>query len=265
MTTREELVERRDQALRELVELEAQEHAGDLTAADAQRLRLGYEADAAAAMRALASRGRAAPAGSGGRRLAVTRGRRAAYTAALLAAGVAAGIVLPVAVKPRPPGGYVTGNEIGPPGGTPSPAARRDLATVSDQELEDVVRANPDVVGMRSALADRYFARGDYDAAMSHYARVLEKQPRNPVAAARSGWILLQAGDVDAAAGLLSRALAAEPRSAEALWFEANLRLYGRDDAAGALAVLSRLRALPDVSPGVRQQADDLAAEAVGR
>lgn len=257
MNGRTELAERREQALRDLVELEEQERAGEIPPADAARLRVQYEQEAASAILALTARGgRRQPADPG------RPARRVAYVAAIVVAGVAAAILLPVAVVARPPGGYVTGNELNGQRATPSAAPQRDLTKVSDEELEEVVRANPDVVGMRLALADRYFASGRYDRAASHYARVLERQPNEPVATARTGWILFQAGDVERAAQLVARARSADPSLLEAMWFDANIRLYGRRDRAGALRALADMRAAPGIRPTVLDQVAALEAQA---
>jgi len=186
------------------------------------------------------------------------RARVAAYALTALAALVAAGVLLPRSVGERPAGGFVTGNEIGRPG--PGPLIR-DPAAVSDAELEAAVAANPGVVGMRLALAERYLAQGDYDRAGQHYSEALRREPGNPEAQAHFGWLLLQLGRPVEALEWVDRALAAPERPPlDALWFRANIALHGLDDPAAALDALERMRDRDDLSPTVAQQVDELAA-----
>lgn len=251
------LAERRDQALRDLVELDRQLAAGEVTAADAEDLRARYEADAAAAALAL----RDLPPDGARQRRRRSRSERAAYLVAALTAA-AAFVLLPQAVKDRPPGGFVTGNEIGPASRPPTQAPRQDLSAVPDAELEAAVRADPTVTGMRLALADRYTDQRRFDEALVHYGRVLEQDPGNARATARTGWILFQTGQPTEAARLVALARRADPLLLEAIWFDANVLLYGLQDPAAALQALADLRARPDLAPAVAQQVAELEAEA---
>lgn len=264
MTTPDLLAERRDQALRDMVELDRQVAAGEVDAAEAEGLRARYEQDAADAVQALRA---PVPAPAPPRRR--SRATRLAYVTAGLAAAVAAGVLLPPAVRSRPPGGFVTGNEMGAtaaatPAATapPAPARMPNLADISDAELEAAVAANPDVAVMRLALANRYTDEGRYGEALVHYRRVLELDPGNAQATARTGWILLQSGQPQQAAQLVAAARRADPSLLEALWFDANIRLYGMNDPAGALAVLAEMRARPNLPASVAQQVSDLEAQA---
>ncbi|GAA2565729.1 tetratricopeptide repeat protein [Pseudonocardia hydrocarbonoxydans] len=244
-----------EQAVRDLVELDEQVAAGEITEADAAGLRRRYEH---AAARALAERVAGAPPDRG----AALSGRRRpgpwalVYSLTAVVGVVAAVILLPAALVERPAGGAVTGNvgqAIGAPG-----------ATVTDAQLEEVVAANPDVVGMRLALADRYVAQGDYGPAMRHYLDALEREPGNAPALARLSWLLLQIGQTQPAWETVNQALAIDPVLTEALWFRANIQLDGLDDPAGALATLQDLAAR-DLPPEVAGQVQQLTATAQGR
>lgn len=249
-TTRASLEERRDLALRDLVDLDEQEAAGEIPAARARQLRQRYEADAARAFDRLdeldrvdrdpeagsdpAGRARAetesrpTPAAGG----SVVGGRRRIAGVALVGA-VAAAVVLSVRgdLMPRPAGGFVTGNEV---------TGGRDLSEVTNAEMEEVVAANPDVVPMRLRLAHRYLEDGEYDRAVEHYLAVLDREPA-PEAMAHLGWLVFLDGEVEVAADLLVASLERDPDDPETLWFLANVRLYGQQDAAAAKPLLQEL------------------------
>lgn len=254
--TRDELAERRDQALHDLAELERQLAGGEITPSTADGLRRRYEAEAAAAIEAL--RGRTgAPTGdvSG----AVPRTPRQRWFAgALTAAAVlaAAALLLPRYLSDRPAGGYITGNEAAAP--------TADLGAVSDGELEGIVAANPDVVGMRLALARRYFVSGDYGRAFDHYEAVLEREP-HPEALANLGWIVYRTtNEVRVAASLLEASLERDPDDVLATWFLANVRLDGLEDRSGAVELARRLLARDDLPARDRRAVEDLLERAGG-
>lgn len=245
-----------DQAVRDLVELDEQVTAGEITEVDATALRRRYEHSAAAALAALQG-DRADASGT------VTDRRRPGawalvYSLVGVVAVVAALVLLPAALVERPVGGAATGN-VGQPAG---PAATP--ATVTDAQLEEVVAANPDVIGMRLALADRYVAQGDYGPAMRHYLAALDREPSNAPALARLSWLLLQIGQTQQAWEMVNQALALDPALTEALWFRANIQLDGLDDPDGALATLRDLAAR-NPPPEVAAQVQELVAVAEGR
>jgi cytochrome c-type biogenesis protein CcmH len=186
------------------------------------------------------------------------RPRRRVLAGALVGVvGVAAaGFGVTRALVPRPAGGYVTGIEAAPAGQTA--AGGRDLSKVSDAELEAVVAANPDVIGMRLALAHRYFDRQHYRKALEHYKAVLDREP-DPDALSHVGWVTyVTLRRADLAAKLLERSLERRPGDPEALWFLGNVQLHGLKDARAAAATLTRLRALPGLSDADRRQVDGL-------
>lgn len=154
----------RDQALRDIVELERQADEEEIPAVVAQRLRREYEVRAADAIRSL-------EASAARRRPAARRGPVVAYVLAAAVALFAVVVVLPGQLGERPTGGAVSGNEaLAPP--------TRDLSTVTDEEMEQVIAANPAVVGMRLALVRRYVRSGGYDKAVSHL-EILFRGPLN--------------------------------------------------------------------------------------
>ncbi len=107
-----------------------------------------------------------------------------------------------------------------------------DLATVTDEQMEQVVASNPDVVGMRLALARRYFEAGTFDKALDHYFEVLERES-HPEALANIGWMTYLSDRPDVAVGYLEAALERDPEYLPAQWFIANVySTLGRIDEA---------------------------------
>jgi cytochrome c-type biogenesis protein CcmH/NrfG len=246
---RQELEERRDLALRDLLEVDEQVQRGELSESRAHRLRAGYEAEAAAALRAL-DRLSEEPTGSPEPHRARRRARTGgpiALTVATLATAAVAVVLLPGASGERPEGGFVSGNEVG---------AGRDLADVTDEEMEAVVAENPDVVPMRLRLARRYLDQRDWRRAFDHYSAVLDREP-NPEAMSHLGWVVFNQGEPDLAEQLLEASLAREPDDAEALWFLANVKLLGTQDLAGAETLLDRLAVRDDLSEEDREAVED--------
>lgn len=274
------LLQHRDQVLRDIIELDAQVATGEIPAGQAQDLRRRYQAAAAQAITALAALPEAEPpeaelaegepAGSdahptpaAARPSARRPARRVVYALAAAAAVFAVAVLLPRYVADRPPGGFVTGNEVG--GTLDAMPGGRDLSTVNTNEMETVVAANPDVVGMRVALANRYTDQGAYDRAVRHYTQALQVEPGNAEAHAHLGWLLLQINQPKAALEHVQLALAADPTLLDALWFTANIELSGLGNPAAALAALDAMRQHPQLTNTVRLQVDKLAGTARAR
>lgn len=232
-----ELEERRDQALRDLAELEAQVDAGHVDEVTAAELRRRYELEAAAAIRLLDTRSpsgdeseaRPRPAGAP---TTGSRARLAVVGLAAVAAVATAIVLLPGSTGVRPDGGFVTGNEAVNGG--------RDLSEVTTEEMAAVVAENPDVVPMRLRLAHRYLDAGEDREALTHYLEVLERDD-HPEAMSHIGWILFNDGRPDLADRLITESLERAPDDAEAMWFLANVRLHGTGDTEGAIDLLERL------------------------
>ncbi len=223
----------------DLAELEVQEALGELDATDAARLRATYEAEAEALAHAEPV---AAPP--------VDR-RRVLVGAAILVLGAAALTVGVVAVADdRAPGDLITGGT----GGV-------SLDDVSNEEMELVIAENPEIVGMRLALAARYFEASEFSDALRHYLYILDRQD-NAEALANVGWMTFLSGDPDTAVRFVERALDVDADHLQAYWFLANIRFFGFDDASGAVAPLERLLAAEGVPDDIRAEAQSLLAEA---
>ena len=259
----ERLEQQRDQALRDLVDLDRQVAAGELPTDVADPLRAGYERAAAAAIAGL-SEPMDEPSPPAAAAEPRSRARWLAYALAAAAAVFAAAVLLPTYLGERQ-GGAVTGNEVfdaAPPDSPDGQASGRDLSTVTNEELERVVNQNPDVIDMRLALAHRYLDDGDYADAARHYLVAMGQEPGDVEALSHYGWLMLQVDDPAQAMDYVDRALTQDPGYVEGLWFKANIALYGLDDPAGAVSVLEQLQQRTDLSPTVREQVDALVGEA---
>lgn len=237
------LQERRSHALRDLEELSEQVAIGELDEATAAELRAGYEAELAAVEREATQPEVAAPADPGG------RSSRRALIGALLLIGAFTVVIIVAAQVFRSDGGSSSQAEPDTGG--------MDAAALA--ELEEVVAAHPDVPGMRLALADLYFEQGDYGSAVDHYLTVLSGKmtvEEESHTLGRIGWMAYSTGQVGAAVDYLNASLTADPNYSEGKLFLGMVRLYGLEDAAGAIPLLEEVLALPDLTSDVRSQVE---------
>ncbi|HSL26181.1 MAG TPA: tetratricopeptide repeat protein, partial [Acidimicrobiia bacterium] len=147
-----------------------------------------------------------------------------------------------------------------------------DPAAVSNETMEAVIAANldnPEVTGMRLALANRYFEEGDYQDAFPHYQAVLDGEPSAGQAAtayARLGWMVFDGnGEVDLAVSLLDQALALVPGDPFGLYLKGRVVWCGQGQATAAASLFDQVLATPGLDPEVREQVEtDLAAAGAG-
>ena len=147
-----------------------------------------------------------------------------------------------------------------------------DPANISNETLEAVIAANrddPQIVGMRLALANRYFEDGDYQRAFPHYEAVIEAEPTPIQAGAaltRLGWMVFDGnGEVELAIDLIDQALEAMPEDPFALYLKGRVVWCGRDDPNGAAVLFGQVLAAPDLEPDVRVSVEtDLATAQAG-
>jgi cytochrome c-type biogenesis protein CcmH/NrfG len=135
----------------------------------------------------------------------------------------------------------------------------RDLSQVTNQEMEAVVTANPDVVPMRLALVERYLRAADGETTAEARTAQLERArfqaseaaARATIAADQAralrylGWTTALLTDPARGATLLEQSLAKEPDNPDALWFLATVRFDKLHDAAAAKPLLEQLLTIP--------------------
>jgi cytochrome c-type biogenesis protein CcmH len=147
-----------------------------------------------------------------------------------------------------------------------------DPAAISNETLEAVIAANrddPQIIGMRLALANRYFEEGDYRRAFPHYEAIIEAEPTPVQAGAaltRLGWIVFDGnGEVDLAINLIDQALEAVPADPFALYLKGRVVWCGKDDPVGASDLFGQVLAATDLEAEVRASVEaDLASARAG-
>ena len=185
-----------------------------------------------------------------------TRARRVVGVLILL--GVFAGVSVTAfhAIRPRD-GGFITGVIEG----------GVDLSEVTNDQMEAVIAANPDVpriAAMRLRLADRYFEEGAFSSALPHYLESLEgnlDRARRARGMARVGWMSYLSGGEETAEAYLVEALEIDPGYSETHLFLGLLKLY-RGDSEGALIHLEPLSRMPNLPESTRQVIEDAVARA---
>jgi cytochrome c-type biogenesis protein CcmH len=120
----------------------------------------------------------------------------------------------------------------------------RDLATVTNEEMESVIAKNPTVVGMRLKLIQRYLDDGEIDKAVRHSSIAVEMQStpgQYEKALQLHGWATFRHGQPATAAKYLQASLALAPDDMDSLWYLGQVELKGLHDPLVAEAVLLRL------------------------
>jgi tetratricopeptide (TPR) repeat protein len=242
-----------DQVQRDLDEVGEQLDFGELDEATADRLRATYRSE----RRALETRIAELVSATDDAERSPDRRRAIWGVAAVLAAFVVVTVVLLNTVEQRQPGELITGGVA-----SDVVAGNVDLDDVTNEEMEEVVAANPNIAPMRLALANRYFEAGEFDLALPHYMTVLDQDQDNPEALASVGWMTYLSGRADVAETFVERALRIAPDYPEAHWFMGNIRLYGLDDPAGSIEHFSRLLEFDGIPDEIRGQAEEALAEA---
>ncbi|HEU5112600.1 MAG TPA: hypothetical protein VFU96_04730, partial [Acidimicrobiia bacterium] len=137
-----------------------------------------------------------------------------------------------------------------------------DLAEVSNETMEAVIAANtddPQINGMRLALAERYFDAGDYRSAFPHYLVVAEDPNASSTEAitalVRLGWMAYAGnGEVETATRLIDEALAIDPESSVARYVRARVVWCGTGATEQAIETFDDLLADPALAAETRSQ-----------
>lgn len=186
----------------------------------------------------------------------VSRTRRSVGALLLIAVFAGVAVTAYYAIRPRE-GGFITGDVEG----------AVDLSEVTNDQMEAVIAANPDVpqiAAMRLSLADRYFDEGSFSSALPHYLGALEgtlDSTRRARGMARVGWMSYLSGAEDIAEAYLVEALEIDPDYLETYLFLGLIRLY-QGDGSGALALLEPLLEEEDLPDDTRRLVVDAVTEA---
>jgi tetratricopeptide (TPR) repeat protein len=259
---RDRLLERRDLVRRDLLELTEQQEIGEVAVDTAERLRRTYESEletldsalgqlpdpATDRSTALDPEGEEEPARP-------PSWRKVAGSVLVIGALVTAILVAAQNVS----------SEADQAIGMSPGQLTVDPASVSNEELEAVVAANPNINGMRMALADRYFAAEEYGKALDHYLIIAENQPtpsEEGKVLARIGWIAYRTGLPESAEQYVSRSLAVDPANAEARLYIGFITFYGLGDTETAIPQLEAALEIPNLSSNVISQIEAALDEA---
>jgi tetratricopeptide (TPR) repeat protein len=248
---------------RDLAEIDEQVELGELDDATAERLRSVYQSERSSLEEQLSvvSSSSTAPDDTAEDDAAVrqgrSKGRSIAGTAIVGAAVIAVAVVAVFSLQERTPAGEMSD---GVATEVIEEQTAVDLDSVTSEQMEVVVAQNPDIPGMRIALANRYLEEGNLERALEHYEIALEQQPDEPSTVAWVGWLTFLVGDPVAAEPYVVRALEIEPDYPQAYWFLANIR-YETGNLEGTIVPLEKLLTyeLPDE---VRAEAEAMLAEA---
>lgn len=146
---------------------------------------------------------------------------------------------------------------------SPTTPTTRDLSSVPDDELEQVVAEHPGVVPMRLALVERYLRDGELELAERHAeeAAVRAEEVTDRARALRYlGWTTSLLGEPETGEGLLVQSLALEPADPDGLYFLGRVRFELLDRPDLALVPLEQLEGI-EMGADQRQLVDDLLAE----
>jgi len=255
---------------RDLDELDEQVEAGELDEATADRLRTAYRSERATLVKRLEAIGEdepvepeekvgeeKAPTARKGR----SKGRAIAGTAIVAVAAAIVAVVAIFSLQDQSPAGNVAAGVLENQATGGGMSGMSGMDAVSVDQMEAAVAENPDIVGMRMALAELYIQEGDLDKALGHYKIVLEYEPDNTEALVRVGWLTSLADDPAGAEPFFVKALEIDPNFPQAYWFLANVRFdLGRRPAA--IAPLEALLTFKDIPDEVRSEAVKMLEEA---
>ena len=263
MTDRKHLEERREIAMRDLLELAEQVEAGEMDQETADTLRANYQAEVDevdAQIGALPAPGKkqAVESLSEAPGMKTRSTRRAVIGSVIVIAALSVAIFLAAGEIDPEPATSATGSD--------SPGALTvDPNSVSNEQLEEVVAQNPAINAMRMALADRYFEEENYGKALDHYLTIAENNP-TPAEEGRSltriGWMAYTTGQPEAAEQYLQTSLTVDPTNDETKLFLGFVLLYGLEDPDGALPWLEEVATIPELPPSVLSQVEAAIAEA---
>ncbi len=261
------LVERRDLVSRDLEELDAQVDVGEIAPETADRLRAAYRAELDSIDARLSDTAEpdpepaeeaTPPAGAVADGTRRRRSPRAVLLWSLLAMGV---LTVAIALAAR----GTASEDVGPAVASGPGDLTVDPATVSNEQLEAVIAANPDIIAMRVALANRYFEAEDYSAALDHYLYIAENASdpmHESQALARIGWMAYVTDLPQEAEQYIQASLRIEPANAEATLFLGFVTLYGLGDAEAAVPQLEAALELSNLSSDVVGQLEAALEEA---
>ena len=254
---RARLEERRGLAQRDLLELEEQMQLGEVDTARAEALRANYQREIDEVDDVLLNGADPAESEPEGAPIERERQPRRYLVATLLVIAVLTVAILMAARAIAPNGGGSTAEDfLTDPGG------------ITNEQLEEVVAANPAMNAMRMALADRYFDGRQFGAALDHYLFLTQNNPtpaEESRALSRIGWMAYVTGAPEAADQYVRAGIDLDPTNIEAKLFLGFITLYGLGNPVEAAPLLEEVAALPELPLNILTQVEDALAVAKSR
>jgi len=165
-----------------------------------------------------------------------------------LAVGLAIGYVAEGSRKAAAPAPQVSSSLKQPhpenvPAGRNAPglAGMKQMADNQAAPLLEKLKSNPGDSTLLVQLGGVYHSNHQFTLAAEYYGKAVEVDPKNVATRTRLASSLYRSGDVDGAILQLNRALSYSPHDANALFDLGMIRLQGKQDSKGALAVWQKL------------------------
>jgi tetratricopeptide (TPR) repeat protein len=119
-----------------------------------------------------------------------------------------------------------------------------NLDNVSNEEMEEVIALNPNVMGMRIALANRYFEEFEYSKALIHYMYVAQNSnevENKSYSLAQIGWMVYESGDEQTALNYLNQSLLLTPESLLSQTYIGIIKIQNQDTRSEGVEILNYL------------------------
>jgi len=157
-----------------------------------------------------------------------------------------------------------------PPG---HPHSLEELKQISDRQaapLLEKLKSSPRDAALLTQVAALYHTTHRFNEAAGYYKQAIDIYPNNVPVRTKLAASLYRSGDVDGAIAQLNQALTYQPKDANALFNLGMIKLQGKGDSKGAIAIWRQLlKTNPDLSADrkaavTRAMADALNADQYG-
>ena len=123
-----------------------------------------------------------------------------------------------------------------------------DLSNVTNKEMEQVIKLNPDILSMRIALANRYFESYDYSNALIHFMYVAENTSDidlKSYSLAQIGWMVYESGDELTSLSYINEAVKLSPGSLLGSTYKGIIYIQNPDTMNEGIKILESLKNNP--------------------
>ena len=142
-----------------------------------------------------------------------------------------------------------------------------EMKQISDKQAEPLLeklKTNPNDSSLLVQVGAIYHTTHRFKEAADYYSRALDTDPKNVPVRTKLASSLYRSGDIDGSITQLNRALNYDPKDENALFDLGMIKLQGKSDPKGALAVWQRLlKSNPQLSADRRATVLKLMADAM--